>query len=110
MKKGVIFFVSVSLIVFWLCSLSLAVGGKRMEMRLKDGKVSADVDSAPLTEVINEIGKKWGIGVEIFGELDAQRLISTKFEDTSPAESLQRLLRGINFVYIPGEKLYLVGI
>ncbi len=109
MRRRVLFFVSISLIGFSLCSSSWAGIDKRMELRLKDGRVSADLQNATLGEVAAEIGRSWGIRVETYGQVDTSRLISTKFENTSPVDSLHRLLRGVNFLYIPDERLCLLG-
>jgi len=83
----------------------MADGGKRLNLILKDGKVSADIHKVPLKEVIQEIGRKCGILVEVYGKVDQDRLISTQFEDLPLLNSLYRLLRGTNFLYIEGERL-----
>jgi hypothetical protein len=109
MKKRANFFVIPLFILLWLYSLSWATEDKKLSLFLRDGWVSAEIHNAPLVEVTNEIGKRWGILIEFYGGIDKDRLVSAKFEHLPPLDSLYRLLRGINFIYIEGEKLCLLG-
>lgn len=109
MKRKVIFILTLSFFLFCMISPSLAEEGKRLTLTLKDGRVSADIYNVTLEEIAKEIGKKWGISVELYGRFDKDRLVSAQFQDLPPLESLYRLLRNINFLLIEGERLCLMG-
>jgi hypothetical protein len=109
MKRGTVLITFSLFILMSLCSFSSAGEEKRLNLTIKDGKVSADIHNASLKEVAHEISKRWGVSVELYGGIDLERLASTKFEDLPLLDSLYRLFRGANFAYIRGEKLYLLG-
>lgn len=98
-------------IFFSLWSIELLQAGevKRLNITIRDGKVSADIHGVSIREVILEIGKKWGIEVEVYGKVDQDRRIYSQFEGLTLREGLDRVLRGINFVYTENEKLCLLG-
>lgn len=109
MKKKVILFFFVLVFLGEMCSFSWAGEGKRLDLILKDGKVSADIRNASLGEVAGEIGKSLGLLVELYGGVDKDRKVSTKFENLPLLDSLYCLLRDTNFLYIVGERLYVLG-
>ena len=109
MKRSSTFLISVSLILLGLYSLSFAGERKKLDLNFKDGKVSADIYNITLEEIAKDIGQKWGISVELYGGVDKDRLVSAQFQDLPLLESLYRLLRNINFLFIDGDRLYLLG-
>lgn len=112
MKKKIALLSFVWFILLGIYSLSLASEGKRLNLILKDGKVSADIQNVPLREVAQEIGQKLGISVKLYGTLQKDQqdqLLSAKFENLPILDSLYRLFRTINLLYIEGERLCLLG-
>ena len=95
--------------LFWVSEKTFSTEGKKLTLILKDGKVSGDVHQVPLREVMSEIEKKWKIKVETFGKVDQDQQVSAKFEGLRIHDSLYRLFRGINFFYIEGERICLLG-
>jgi hypothetical protein len=74
LKRKYFFHIFLFLIFLYAFSFSYADGGKRLNLILKDGKVSADVHKVPLKEVIQEIGRKCGILVEVYGKVEQASL------------------------------------
>lgn len=112
MKRKYFFHVFLFFILLYASSFSVADEAKRLNLILKDGKVSADIQNAPLREVAHQVGQKLGISVDFHGTLQKDQqaqLVSTKFEDLPIVDSLYRLFRTINFTYIEGERLSLLG-
>lgn len=111
MKTKHFFYFFLFFILLYAFSFSYAGEGSRLNLILKDGKLSADIQNVPLSEVAQEIGKKCGILVELSGTLQSQKdqLLSAKFEDLPMLDSFYRIFRNFNFTYIEGEKLSLLG-
>jgi hypothetical protein len=109
MKRKAMLILCFLFLFIWWSELLLAGEEKRLNITIRDGKVSADIYQIPIREVVSEIGKKWGIIVEVYGKVDQDRLIYTQFEDLPLREGLDRVLRGTNFVYTENGKLYLLG-
>lgn len=109
MRRKAMLILCLSFFFIWWSELLLAGEGKRLNITVRDGKVSADIYKVPIREVVSEIGKKWGMIVEVYGKVDQDRLIYTQFEDLPLLESLYRLLLNTNFLLIVGERLCLLG-
>lgn len=81
----------------WL--MPAAAGADRLDWRVKENSVDAQIEGWPLHRLLENISAKtrW----QIYVEPDVQRSVSAKFKDLKPGEALRRLLGDLNFALLP---------
>ncbi len=109
MKRNVVVLCVVCLTLLGILQLCLAKENGRLNLTITNGKVSADIKNVPLKEVINELGKKTGMAVEVYKGINEDRLISIRFKDLALDKALCRFLNDTSFFYLGGKRLILLA-
>lgn len=78
-----------------------ATDAARIDMRLREGRLSADVVAAPFAKVLAEIARLSGAGVTGFDPADVAPT-TVAFSDLPLAEALERLLQGRSHLVVYG--------
>lgn len=88
---------NVFLVVILLVSISAFA-----EVQVKDGKVTAKVQSEQLRAVVNQIGNQAGIHVSVDDSIEARDVVYANFADLPVGAAIRKLLEGtdVNFAVI----------
>jgi hypothetical protein len=90
------------LLLFFLALPALAAD--TLAWDTKHDRVTADIKSTPLFDVLDHIA---GVtGWTVFVEPDTARRVSVKFKDLPPGEALHLMLGELNYVLIPGTNVH----
>jgi hypothetical protein len=81
-------------------SAGAAAAPLRLEWNTQRERVSADIQSADLMNVLQKLSR--ATGWKIFVEPESQHTVSAKFKDVTPGEALRFLLGDLNFALVPG--------
>ena len=93
-----------SIVVRWLGAglLCLSMGSLlgQASIAFRDGKMSANIDSSNLPQILQTLSN--ATGWIVFLEPEATRRVSTRFQDRSVGDALPRIFGDLSYAVIPG--------
>src|SRR5439155_16017850 len=81
------------------CPLPATHAADSFLWRAGQNQVSADIESWPLSRVLESLGS--ATGWQIYVEPDTQYTVTTRFQKLKPPDALRRLLGELNFALLP---------
>jgi len=69
------------------------------EVEFRDGRVRVKAEDVPLRDLLEEIGAKGGIEIELKDPKAAEKKISVDVKDTIPGRVLREILQGLNYAF-----------
>lgn len=95
--KSILICLTASFLMFSLSTLTLAQGG-RIYLDFRNQTLSANIEDAPLRDVLTRIKKKKGIWFKacLKGESSLDEKVSLRFRNLPIQSGLERILSGMN--------------
>ena len=86
---------------FWLILLLFHSSFATADVKIQDGKISAQLNSAPLTQVLQAIKEQAQIRLDMEQEIGS-KTVTASFQDLSLGDGIRKMLEGtgINFVVL----------
>jgi hypothetical protein len=112
----VVQYLSKRLLLSVIGALALAMLGgtaigqsQRIDLQFEGGRISADIQEAPLSDIFDRIRNEKGVWVKGV-DASAQQQVSVQFQDLPLEEGIGRILTGINYSLAFDENNRLIGI
>ena len=73
--------------------------GSKPLVKFEEGRISVKAEAVPLKDLLEEIGEKSGIEIELKDAKAAEKSVSIDVENVRPRRALNEILDGLNFAY-----------